>query len=179
MVKKKKGVGETSRLLSVEKSLFRSLSGSTKNLSDKPNYGPTNSDNYAELSSNDGDSPLLNGLSEDDEMEHEHFPCTEDLGDASNTNNHAASQRNLGTFAGVFAPVTLSMCSTMLFLRMGYVVANAGVLGTLLMLLIAFVILISTVFSLSAIATNGAVEGGGVYFMISRTLGRLSETVAV
>ena len=77
----------------------------------------------------------------------------------------------LGTFAGVFTPSILTILGIILFLRLGFVVGNAGLGGTLIILALANGISLLTTFSLSAIATNLKVKGGGDYYLISRTLG--------
>ena len=82
-----------------------------------------------------------------------------------------STEGKLGTFAGVFTPSILTILGIILFLRLGYVVGSAGLGRALLMIALANTISILTTVSLSAIATNLKVKGGGDYYLISRTLG--------
>ncbi|MDH3194610.1 MAG: amino acid permease, partial [Acidimicrobiia bacterium] len=77
----------------------------------------------------------------------------------------------LGTFAGVFTPSILTILGIILFLRLGFVVGNGGLIRALIIILIASAISILTSISLAAIATNIEVKGGGDYYLISRTIG--------
>ncbi len=87
---------------------------------------------------------------------------------ASNVSNTA---HKLGTFGGVFTPNILTILGIILFLRLGYVVGSAGLARALVIIALANTISILTTISLSAVATNLKVQGGGVYYLISRTLG--------
>lgn len=79
--------------------------------------------------------------------------------------------RKFGTFGGVFTPCTLTILGVIMFLRFGQVVGRAGILHAVLVVLLAKAITTLTALSLSAIATNTRVKGGGAYFLISRSLG--------
>lgn len=73
------------------------------------------------------------------------------------------------------APVFLAAISTILgavlFLRFGYAVGHVGVLGAFLLILMGHAITIPTAMAVSEIATNLKVEGGGEYYIISRSFG--------
>lgn len=81
-----------------------------------------------------------------------------------------ALKANFGT-----APVFLTAISTILgaimFLRFGFSVGEVGFMGTMLIVLIAHLVTIPTAMALAEIATNQKVEGGGEYFIISRSFG--------
>ncbi len=59
----------------------------------------------------------------------------------------------------------------MLFLRLSWVVAEAGIGQAILIILLATTVTSLTTLSMSAVSTNGQIKGGGTYFMISRSLG--------
>lgn len=82
-----------------------------------------------------------------------------------------AEGNRFGTFAGVFTPCVLTILGVIMFLRFGFVVGQAGVAAALAIVVASKVITVLTTLSLSAIATNTKVEGGGAYFLISRSLG--------
>ena len=75
------------------------------------------------------------------------------------------------TFGGVFTPCTLTILGVIMFLRFGQVVGQAGVVQAVVIVLVAKLITFLTTLSLSAVATNTRVRGGGAYYLISRSLG--------
>lgn len=77
----------------------------------------------------------------------------------------------LGWIQGVLIPCLLNIWGVMLFLRISWVVAHAGIMETLIIIAISAVVCVITTLSLSAICTNGEVKGGGIYYIISRSLG--------
>lgn len=58
-----------------------------------------------------------------------------------------------------------------MFLRFGFILGQSGVLGMMGMLIACYAINLLTTMSISAIATNGTVRGGGAYYLLSRSLG--------
>ena len=90
---------------------------------------------------------------------------------SSISSSSPATDRKFGTFGGVLVPNILTILGVIMFLRTGWVVGNAGLQNALFILVIANCITALTTLSLSAIATNTKVGGGGAYFLISRSLG--------
>ncbi len=76
-----------------------------------------------------------------------------------------------GTFKGVFTPSILTILGVVMFLRFGWVLGNVGLPLTLLIVTMSCSITFFTALSMSALATNRKIEGGGAYFIISRSLG--------
>ncbi len=83
----------------------------------------------------------------------------------------STTEGTLGTFGGVFTPSILTILGIILFLRLGFVVGQAGLMQALVVICLANLISVLTSISLAAIATNLRVKGGGYYYIISRTLG--------
>ncbi|MGV6862455.1 MAG: hypothetical protein ACWA41_11825 [Putridiphycobacter sp.] len=82
-----------------------------------------------------------------------------------------SSQKKFGTFAGVFTPSILTILGVIMYLRLGWVVGNAGLTGTIFIILVAHIISVTTGLSVSSISTDKKVGAGGVYYVLSRSLG--------
>jgi amino acid transporter len=80
------------------------------------------------------------------------------------------SSRKFGT-APVFFTAIATILGAILFLRFGFAVGTLGFWGVILVILLGHLVTIPTALALSEIATNKRVEGGGEYFIISRSFG--------
>lgn len=81
------------------------------------------------------------------------------------------NRKKFGAFAGVFTPSILTILGVIMYMRLGWVVGQAGLIGTLLIILLAHVVSVTTGLSISSIATDKQVKEGGIYYMLSRSLG--------
>ncbi|MCF8128823.1 MAG: amino acid permease [Deltaproteobacteria bacterium] len=82
-----------------------------------------------------------------------------------------SSRKLFGTFSGVFTPTLLTILGVIMYLREGWVVGNAGLLGAWLIILISFAITAFTALSLSSITTNIRIGAGGAFSVIAQSLG--------
>uniref|UniRef100_A0A1A8LI75 Solute carrier family 12 (Sodium/potassium/chloride transporters), member 2 n=1 Tax=Nothobranchius pienaari TaxID=704102 RepID=A0A1A8LI75_9TELE len=76
-----------------------------------------------------------------------------------------------GWVKGVLVRCMLNIWGVMLFIRMSWIVGQAGIGLTIAIIFMATLVTTITGLSTSAIATNGFVRGGGAYYLISRSLG--------
>lgn len=79
--------------------------------------------------------------------------------------------KKFGTFGGVFTPTLLTILGVIMYLRLGWVVGNAGLFGAWLIIIISFLITLTTALSMSSITTNIKIGAGGAYAIISQSLG--------
>lgn len=80
--------------------------------------------------------------------------------------------RKFGTFGGVFTPSILTILGVIMYMRLGWVVGNAGSLPLIfLIILMAHLVSVTTGLSVSSVATDKKIKAGGIYYMLSRSLG--------
>lgn len=79
-------------------------------------------------------------------------------------------EKTMGTLP-VFMTAISTILGAILYLRFGYAVGNVGLVGTLLIIVLGHLVTVPTAMAVAEIATNQKVEGGGAYFMISRSFG--------
>lgn len=82
--------------------------------------------------------------------------------------------------APVYFTAISSILGAILFLRLGYATGMLGFWGAMAMILVGHLITIPTALAVSELATNTRVEGGGEYFIISRSLGlKVGTTIGI
>ena len=94
-------------------------------------------------------------------------------------NNNTSNKTGFGT-APVYFTAISTILGAILFLRFGMAVGTLGFWGVLIIILLGHLITIPTALAISELATNTRVEGGGEYFIISRSFGlKIGSTIGI
>jgi len=82
--------------------------------------------------------------------------------------------------APVFFTAISTILGAILFLRYGYAVGTLGFMGVILVVLVGHLVTVPTSLAISEIASNQKVEGGGEYYIISRSFGlNIGATIGI
>ncbi len=82
-----------------------------------------------------------------------------------------AKPKKFGAFSGVFTPSVLTILGVIMYMRLGWVVGSAGLITALVIIVISHVISLTTGLSISSVATDKKIKTGGIYYILSRSLG--------
>lgn len=89
------------------------------------------------------------------------------------------NNKKFGT-APVFFTAIATILGAILFLRFGFAVGTLGFWGVFILIFLGHMVTIPTALALSEIATNKRVEGGGEYFIVSRSFGlNIGSTIGI
>lgn len=83
----------------------------------------------------------------------------------------STTQKNQFGTGPVFFTAISTILGAIMFLRFGFAVGAVGLIGTIAIILIGHAVTIPTAMAIGEIATNQKVEGGGEYYIISRSFG--------
>src|SRR6056297_2665829 len=81
-----------------------------------------------------------------------------------------AGKQGFGTMPVFFTTIS-TILGAILFLRFGYAVGHKAFIGVIGIIVLGHLVTIPTAMAVAEIATNQKVQGGGAYFIISRSFG--------
>ena len=89
------------------------------------------------------------------------------------------THKRFGT-APVFFTAISTILGAILFLRFGFAVGTMGFWGVILIIILGHLVTVPTALAISELATNKRVQGGGEYFIISRSFGlNIGSTIGI
>jgi amino acid transporter len=80
-------------------------------------------------------------------------------------------ETRFGMLTGVYVPTLLTIIGVIMYLRLGWVVGSVGLLGSWLIIVVAFSITTTTALSMASIISNIRIGSGGAFSIITRSLG--------